>query len=232
MTQKTPTEPTSSSPTPASTLLLARRITPAQAARRAKAIAAARMLAQQGGYVAVNMTDVAARSGFGRATLYRYFASKDHLLAEVTSQWGTELITELKTRPPRGRTTSERVASVFERVIEVAREHPRLTEAAVAAALSADPSATTAWQAGAALVEGYLESALGDEPLLEREQVGRALGYVFLSALILMTSGRVSGEEAVAQLASAARLMLEPRSAPPPPRPAGRRRSLPTGGSR
>ncbi len=228
MPHKTPIE---SAPPRASTLLLARRITPAQAARRAKAIAAARTLAQQGGYVAVNMTDVAARSGFGRATLYRYFASKDHLLAEVTAQWGAEIITELRARPPRGRTASERVATVFERVFEVAREHPRLTEAAVTTALSADPSATTAWQAGAALVEGYLESALGDEPLPEREQVGRALGYVFLSALILMTSGRVAAEEAVAQLASAARLMLEPRASPPQ-RPVGRRRSLPTGEGR
>jgi TetR/AcrR family transcriptional regulator, cholesterol catabolism regulator len=228
VTHKIPIEP---SPPSASTVLLERRITPAQAARRAKAIAAARMLAQQGGYVAVNMTDVAARSGFGRATLYRYFASKDHLLAEVTAQWGAEIIAELRSRPPRGRTASERVASVFERVFEVAREQSRLTEAAVTAALSADPSAMSAWKAGASVVEGYLESALGDEPLPEREEVGRALGYVFLSALILMTSGRVSAEEAVAQLASAVRLMLEPRTPVTPPKP-GHRRALPTGRTR
>jgi AcrR family transcriptional regulator len=201
------------------TLLLARRITAAQAARRTRAIEAARLLAREGGYAAVNMTDVAARAGFGRATLYRYFASKDHLLAEVTARWGAEIIADLRARPPRGRTAGERVASVFERVFQVAREERRLTEAAVTAALSSDPSAVAAWQAGAGLVGGYLDSAIGDEPFAEREAAGRVLGYVFLSALILMTSGRVSAEEAVEQLTSAVRLMLGERD-----RPARRRR--------
>jgi AcrR family transcriptional regulator len=211
-----------SDPRPAAgdTLLLARRITPAQAARRTRAIAAARALAEAGGYAAVNMTDVAARAGFGRATLYRYFASKDHLLAEVTARWGAELIAGLRAHPPRGRTPGERVASVFEHVFRVARAQPRLTEAAVTAALSADPSAVAAWQAGTTLVEGYLDSAIGPESFPDREAVGRALGYVFLSALILMTSGRVSAEEAAAQLATAAHLMLGERERDrPTPRP-------------
>jgi AcrR family transcriptional regulator len=193
---------------PGATLLLARRITAAQAARRSRAIEAARVLAQEGGYAAVNMTDVAARAGFGRATLYRYFASKDHLLAEVTARWGAEIIADLRARPPRGRSASERVASVFERVFRVAREHSRLTEAAVTAALSSDPSAVAAWQAGSGVVEGYLESAMGEEPFPEREATGRVLSYVFLSALILMTSGRVTAAEAASELASAARLLL------------------------
>ena len=200
------------------TVLLARRITPAQAARRTRAIDAARALAEQGGYAAVNMTDVAARAGFGRATLYRYFASKDHLLAEVTARWGAEIVTGLRARPPRGRTAGERVASVFERVFQVARAHPRLTEAAVTAALSSDPSSVAAWQTSATVVEGYLDSAIGSESFPDREAVASALGYVFLSALILMTSGRVSAEEATAQLATAAHLMLGERD-----RPKGRR---------
>jgi TetR/AcrR family transcriptional regulator, cholesterol catabolism regulator len=218
------THKTAAAPPPAigGTLLLARRMTPAQAARRTRAIEAARVLAQEGGYAAVNMTDVAARAGFGRATLYRYFASKDHLLAEVTTRWGAEIIADLRARPPRGRTAGERVASVFERVFQVASEQSRLTEAAVTAALSADPSAVTAWQSAGGLVEGYLDSAIGDEPFAEREAAGRALGYVFLSTLILMTSGRISAEQAVAELASAVRLMLGERDR------STRRTSLPT----
>lgn len=197
-------------------MLLARRITPAQAARRARAIDAARSLAEGGGYAAVNMTDVALRAGFGRATLYRYFASKDHLLAEVTARWGAEIVAELRTRPPRGRTGAERVASVFARVLEVARDRSRLTEAAVTAALSSDPSAAAAYGSSAAVVAGYLDSALGDEAIEDRDGVSRALAYVFLSALILMTSGRISSEEAAAELARAARLMIRESTAKAP----------------
>lgn len=201
------------------TVVLARRITPAQAARRARAIDAARSLAEEGGYAAVNMTDVARRAGFGRATLYRYFASKDHLLSEVTARWGAEISADLRSHPPRGQSSTERVANVFARVLATAKEHSRLTEAAVAAALSTDPSAAAAYGASAAVVAGYLDSALDDAEIEDRDGVSRALAYVFLSALILMTSGRISAEEAAGELARAARLMI--RETPTKHRPRG-----------
>ena len=70
------------------TLTLSRRLSREQALRRSAVIEAARALARGGGYAAVTMQGVAERSGVGRATLYRYFASKDHLLAEVVLAWG------------------------------------------------------------------------------------------------------------------------------------------------
>ena len=38
-------------------------------------------LAAEGGYDAVQMRDVAGEAGVALGTIYRYFASKDHLLA-------------------------------------------------------------------------------------------------------------------------------------------------------
>ena len=90
------------------TLTLSRRLSPEQAARRGAVVGAARALAREGGYAAVTMQSVAERSGVGRATLYRYFASKDHLLAEVALAWGADLRAELASRPPRAETAGER----------------------------------------------------------------------------------------------------------------------------
>ena len=58
-----------------------------QQARRNRLVEAARELAHEGGYAAVTMHAVADRAEVGRATVYRYFASKDDLLTEVAADW-------------------------------------------------------------------------------------------------------------------------------------------------
>jgi len=190
------------------TVTFARRLSGVQAERRARAVAAARELATEGGYAAVNMNDVAGRAGIARATLYRYFASKDHLLADVTLAWGAEIALQLRRDPPRGKTAAARVGATFARVIDVACATPRLTEAAVAAALSPDPTAAGIHAGAITVVSGYLDQALGDEPVADREAASRVLGHVFLSVLIQLTQGRASRDEAIRELRSAARLLF------------------------
>ena len=75
----------------ATELVVRRRLSAAQQERRDRILAVARELAAAGGYDAVVMRDVAERSGVALGTLYRYFASKDHLLAEVLVAWGGQL---------------------------------------------------------------------------------------------------------------------------------------------
>src|SRR3954449_9495585 len=58
---------------------------------RRRAVTAARSLAEEGGYEAVQMRDVVRRSGLSSSTIYRYFTSKDHLLAAVCVEWVREL---------------------------------------------------------------------------------------------------------------------------------------------
>ena len=56
-------------------------LTPNQAARRDRVLDAAMSLAAEGGYDAVQMRDVASRAQVALGTIYRYFSSKDHVLA-------------------------------------------------------------------------------------------------------------------------------------------------------
>src|SRR5579884_3629276 len=58
-----------------------RGLTRAQQARRQRVVDSAMTLALEGGYDAVQMRDVAARAHVAMGTVYRYFSSKDHLLA-------------------------------------------------------------------------------------------------------------------------------------------------------
>jgi len=189
------------------TLTIERRLTVAQAKRRARARDAARALATEGGYAAVTMHDVAGRSGIARATVYRYFASKDHLLAEVALEWGRELVADLAATPPRGTTVAARVASVFTRVVEAAAREPALTDAVVAAAMSADPEAVRAQERLTDLVRSYLQAAIGDHPVDRRNDREMLMSHLFFSSLVNLTRGRINPGEAATLLRTAATLL-------------------------
>ena len=81
---------------------LARPLTRAQQARRQRVIDAAMALGLEGGYEAVQMRDVAARADVAMGTVYRYFTSKDHLLAATLVHWVEMLDTRIGQHPPRG----------------------------------------------------------------------------------------------------------------------------------
>lgn len=197
------------------TLTLSRRLSAAQAERRQAVIGAARSLARDGGYAAVTMQAVADRSGVGRATLYRYFASKDHLLAEVVVAWGADLTAELRAHPPAAAAApAERVADVLVRVLEAARAEPRLTAAVLATATSPDPEAIRAGLRFGSLIQGYLAVALGEGVSAERDELAALLGHVFFSCVLHMTSGRLAPGEAAAAVRAAAHRLLPEGVAP------------------
>ena len=95
-----------------------------QEARRQRVIEAAIELATEGGYDAVQMREVAAAAGVALGTIYRYFSSKDHLLAEAQVEWLLDLDRRVSRRPPRGDTTADRVIDVLRWENEMMRSGP------------------------------------------------------------------------------------------------------------
>ena len=78
-------------------------LTDDQRDRRQRIIDAAFELGAEWGYDAVQMRDVAATANVSLATIYRYFSSKDHLLAAAMSDWTARLQRRVATSPPAGR---------------------------------------------------------------------------------------------------------------------------------
>jgi AcrR family transcriptional regulator len=190
------------------TLTIERRLTSAQAERRDRVREAARRLAQEGGYAAVTMDAVAERSGVARATIYRYFASKDHLLAEVAFDWGREIAGRLQADPPDGATTAARVASCLRRVLEAAFAQPRLTAAVVASAISSEPEAVRAQQRFASVIPGFVDVAIGDASLERRAEIEEVIAHVVFSLLVNTTTGRISDADAIVRLETATELLF------------------------
>ncbi len=190
------------------TVTVTRRLTQAQAEKRAKARRVASELASEGGYEAVTMTAVADRIGVSRGTIYRYFASRNHLLAEIMAEWTLRINDDLRRNPPAGITLADRVGEAFERIIQRAARNRGLTSAILFAATSSDPAATEAFPSWSGPVEVYLRTLLGDEQVPNLEEIIPVLSHVLFSALIAVVHRGQETREASHVLRTTARLLL------------------------
>lgn len=173
-------------------------------------IAAALDLAAGGGYEAVQMRDVASQANVALGTIYRYFSSKDHLLAAALVEWAHDLEAMLIESPPSGATTAERVAAILRTATLMMEETPLLSSAVVTALSTSDPHVVEC--------QYELDKTMGRinarvfppdfDPAL-RARITRVLGHVYLSSLIGWVNGWFSLAVVADELESAAILMLD-----------------------
>jgi AcrR family transcriptional regulator len=184
-------------------------LTAKQTARRARVLVIVRGLAAEGGYDAVQMRDVAARAQVALGTLYRYFSSKDHLLASVWVDWAGELAHGVVTRPARGETPAERVLDVLGRATRALEQQPQLSAALVTALLSTDPVVGECQRRTSAFTAESLRSAIGDDLDPDTtERVVKVIHHVWFSALVTWVNGWSDMDVVGAQLRLAAEVLL------------------------
>lgn len=165
-------------------------LTASQAARRERVLRTALELGRRGGYDAVQMRDVASEAGVALGTIYRYFTSKDHLLAAALVAWVEDLERRVSQRPPVGDTTTDRVLSVLRRAHRAMELEPSLSEAMVTALVSSDPSAAACQRQMTIIMSRTIAQGLGNdlEPSV-RDDIARILGHVWFSALVSWVLG-------------------------------------------
>ncbi|MBW1882112.1 MAG: TetR/AcrR family transcriptional regulator [Deltaproteobacteria bacterium] len=194
------------------TLRLERRLGDAQVERRNRLLEAARSLASEGGYPVVTIREVAERAGMGLATVYRYFSSKDHLIAEVHAARGQELTRELQASPPAGEYAVERVTKVCERLISMVTQDLNLAAAGVMALTSGDPAVSASAQWQTTVIGPCMEAAFGDEDVGDRQEVCDLFGHLIFTVMVGLANGQHDSVSANALLKSAARRILPRRS--------------------
>ncbi len=183
-----------------------RTLSKEQQARRERLVEAARMLAMEGGYPAVTMHDVADRAGVARATVYRYFATKDHLLTEVAAAWVHRVTDDIDALAV-GDTPIERLTAMLERIVRVGAEVIPLTSAIVQAVTSEDSSVEDDRTLLFLFLRDRLAAAIGD-PVPGRDEVEIVLGHVLLAAVVSLTSLSTPVDEVVTMVTTAGRLVL------------------------
>ncbi len=176
-------------------------------------------LAEQGGFEAVRLRDVASHAGVALGTLYRRFRSKEDLLVAALDQEADLVEQRFSQRPPREGTPLERVSSFFGLATRGLCRKPNLARALLKAVASGDPELTHKVARFHGRISKMIIAALRGasprdgsdaegEPTAEERRVAYLLELVWF-ALLVGWAGGLHGQSAVVeQTQSAADLIL------------------------
>jgi AcrR family transcriptional regulator len=188
----------------------AAELSPEQQDRRRRLIDAAFELGAEGGYEAVQMRSVSETANVAMATIYRYFSSKDHLLAAAMTEWTGRLRGRVAQSPPRGATPADQMVDVLQRACKAMERQPKLAEALVRALSSADAGVR---ESGVEVSRHIAE--MGNDILVDlspqvRADILAVLGHVWYSALVSWANGRRDFPSVMTELERASRVLIEP----------------------
>jgi AcrR family transcriptional regulator len=189
---------------------VAAEMTPQQQDRRRRVIDAAFELGAEGGYEAVQMRDVAATANVALATIYRYFSSKDHLLAAAMTEWTARLQGRVAQSPPKGSTAADRMVDVLGRACKAMERQPKLSAALVRALSSSDAGVQESGTDVQRQIAEIGAPILADLDSAVRADILAVLGHVWYSALVTWANGRRSFDSVMAELERATRVLVEP----------------------
>jgi TetR/AcrR family transcriptional regulator, cholesterol catabolism regulator len=185
-------------------------LSPDQLDRRRHIVDAAFELGADGGYDAVQMRDVAATANVSLATIYRYFSSKDHLLAAAMSEWTARLEARVAQSPPKGTTAADQLVDVLHRACRALERQPKLSAALVRALSATDAGVQESAGEVTRLIQAMGGSILADLDEGVRTDILAALSHVWYSSLIAWARGRRDFDFVSTELERAARVLVEP----------------------
>lgn len=186
----------------------ARPLTLRQAERRGRVLDAAVGLAATGGYEAVQMRDVATSADVAMGTIYRYFESKDHLLAAALVEQARGIREQIANRRLRGADPLERVVRVLRRTGETIEQQPQLFAAFMTAITSSDPAVSACQQEMMDTLSDVLHAAMEGLDQETRDNAVRVLMHVWFSSLVGWVNGWQNVTSVAEELEVAARTLL------------------------
>jgi len=172
-------------------------------------------LAEQGGFEAVRLRDVASHAGVALGTLYRRFRSKEDLLLAALEQEIEDVRQRFDRRPAEGATPLERVSVFFQITTRALCRRPNLARALVRSVATGEPELTQKVATFHTLMEELISAALRGERLSEstspsehERRIGFVLQQVWFASLIGWSSGLHGQAAIVEQTSAAAELLL------------------------
>ena len=181
-----------------------------QRERRRRLIDAAFELGAEGGYEAVQMRSVSETANVAMATIYRYFSSKDHLLAAAMMEWTGRLRARVAQSPPSGDTAADQMVDVLRRACQAMERQPKLSEALVRALSSADAGVRESGAEVSRHIADMGNDILADLPQEVRADILAVLGHVWYSTLVSWANGRRDFSSVMVELERASRALIEP----------------------
>ncbi len=189
-----------------------RPLTERQAARRQRVLRAALELAAEGGYDGVLMRDVADRADVALGTVYHYFSSKDHLLAESMIEWIDGLRRSVLRNPPTAGSTLDRVLDILGQSTSAMGQNESVSAALLAAVVAEGEQIAACQESLHGLFSEMVSTAFHDDfPAEDRDLIVRSLEHVWFSVLIAWKNRWMPYSQATSELEDAARMLLAGR---------------------
>jgi AcrR family transcriptional regulator len=154
-------------------------------------------LAEEGGFEAVRLREVAARAEVAMGTLYRRFHSKEDLLVAALEQETRGMEERVRRRPPKGATASERAVSFFVIATRGMMRRPNLSRAMLRAAAAGEPALARKVGLFHDMMRRMIVGALrgqpvlpGDETMSDRERLlGDVLNQIWFAVMVGWSGG-------------------------------------------
>jgi AcrR family transcriptional regulator len=142
-------------------------------------------------------------------TIYRYFSSKDELLAASLVTWIKILRNRLSERAPRGDTPAERLADTLTAATKVSDRAMPLMKALITAMSSTDPAVAPHRAEVNRLMAEIITKGMCDVPEgVDVDGVRRVVGHVWSSSINQWVSGMTPNGSVGEELRNAAMLLL------------------------
>lgn len=191
----------------AATLTIHRTLDARQLDVRARILGAARKLIHEQGHESVGMELIATTAGVSRATMYRYFASKEHVVCEAALDWGNQVAARI---PEVIAAATEPVGAIdvaIEQVVHEAASDLPMVRATMASVLAQGPVADEFRLAVREMFQALLAGAVDSMPE-SLDLSMKLLGRVFFADLALLSVDDLGVEECIAELKTAAWRLL------------------------
>ncbi|WP_280669544.1 MULTISPECIES: TetR/AcrR family transcriptional regulator [unclassified Kitasatospora] len=194
-------------------------MSPRQLERRRSLIAASLALVNETGVEKLQMKQVCERSGVALGTAYRYFSSKEHLLATAIADWHRLLLVDLASEPRGLRGSrgpqpepgpSDRMLRFVRHGMRAYQRQPELARLRVSVAASTDPFASEALQGMARADALALQAVMAQVPPTESALVGQIVAHAWQGELTAWVTGRATLGDARRRLEDVVRLVLAP----------------------
>jgi AcrR family transcriptional regulator len=185
------------------------RLQRSQAARRERVIDAVLELAAEGGYDAIQVRAISERTAISSDTIYRYFGSRDRLVAEAVGQWSAREFYEPAVGWLDGDTPAEQLLAYYRQVWAVWESNPGMLETYVRAAMAEGDSPGGIADTGVSSLVPVTEYALRDVEPEYRADALDILMHFTHSAMTFVVRGQMAVADVYPRLERAVRRLAQ-----------------------
>lgn len=184
---------------------------PSQWERRQRIVLAALRLLEEQPYEKIQMRDVADEASVALGTVYRYFASKEHLFAGVLIEWSGVLGQRVQRRPLKGGTPAERLDDMMRRVLTSFERWPHFFGVVMLLQNTPDEYARADYATFAAYTSETFQRALDGLDHDDAESIMHVINAVLSQVLRSWIFGSLTMAEARRRMSRTIELVLADR---------------------